>query len=69
MDVLPEKDKLTVNFCSIDNRARGVTRTVNGRHRSATDGKCRFLALQSDIDGERFEPCSIPVSAGHTVVA
>ena len=57
VDVLPEKDKLTVNVCSIHDRTRGVTWAVNGCHCTATDSKGRFLALQSDIDGEWFEAC------------
>src|SRR5208283_482412 len=69
VDILPEKDKLTVNVCSIRDRTRGVTWAVNGCHSTATDSKGRFLALQSDIDGKWFEVASIPGGAGHTVVA
>ena len=59
VDVLPKKDKLTVNVCSIHDRTRRVARAVNGCHGAATDSKFRFLALQFDIDGEWFEAGSI----------
>ena len=42
---------------------------MNGPHCTATDSKGRFLTVQSDIDGERFQACSIPGGASHTVVA
>jgi len=68
VDILSEKDKLTVNVRSIQYRTRRMTWAVNGCHRTATNGKGRLLALQFDINGERFEACSVQGGASHTVV-
>jgi hypothetical protein len=43
--VLPEEDKLTVNFCSVHDRTWGVAWAVNGCHGTAIDGKGRFSTL------------------------
>ncbi len=69
VDVLPKQDKLTVNVSSIHDRTRGVARAVNGFHGPGTDGKSRFLALQSDVDGKRLDSAAIPGGSCDTVVA
>ncbi len=69
VDVLPEKNKLTVNICSIGHRTRRVAWAVNGLYSTTADGKSRFLALQFDVDGERLEPCSVPGGSCYTIVA
>jgi len=54
VDVLSEKDKLTVNVRRIYHRTRGVAWPVDGSNSTAADGQGRFFALQFDINGKRF---------------